>query len=226
MVRGFHFVVSLLYASAFGLALGLATGLLSFGDVLTIDGDEFVASGVIVDGVGGLVGIAVFTIFLMGLIGTFEHGGLIEWLMERSQRFARSVRSAEVSIVVLALAVNALTTAGTPTMVMLGSFVRRLGHRFRLQPWRRGNLLDACSTTIIGFLPYSVAVLIPFALVQDTVAGAGLEGFNPVGLVPFVFYCWALMIVIIVAAITGWGREYMDEETWESEGEELAATSD
>lgn len=221
MVAGYHFVVSLLYSIAFGLALGLVTGLLTWGDLLTVDGTTFTASGIIVDGMSGLVGIAVFTIFLMGLIGTFEHGGLIDWLMERSRRFARSPRSAEASIVSVSLAVNALTTAGTPTMVMIGPFVRRLGHRFRIAPWRRGNLLDACSTTIIGFLPYSVAVLIPFGLVQDTVQGANLSGFNPVGLVPYVFYCWALMIVIIVAAITGWGREYQDDAAWAAERTEL-----
>lgn len=140
----------------------------------------------------------------------------------RSVSFAKGPRSAETSIVGLTLLVNALTTAGTPTMVMLGPFVRRLGHKFGLTPWRRGNLLDACSTSIIGFLPYSVAVLIPFALVSDTVAGANLTNFSPVSLAPFVFYCWTLMLTIIVAAVTGWGRDYMSDE--ESEVEERILT--
>lgn len=226
MVLRYHFVVSLLFSIAFGLVLGLATGLLGWADLLAVDGETFTASGVIVDGVSGLVGIAIFTIFLMALIGTFEHGGLIDWLMDQSRRFARGTRSAEISIVSLTLGANALTTAGTPTMVLLGPYVRRLGHRFRLAPWRRGNLMDACSTTIIGFLPYSVAVLIPFALVQDTVQGANLTNFNPVALVPFVFYPWAMMLVIIAAAVTGWGREYMDEETWAAEAAELGTPTE
>lgn len=221
MFRGYHFVASLLFSIGFGIGLGLITGLLGFSDILSVNADEFTASGIIVEGMGGFVGVAVFTIFLMGLIGTLQEGGVIEWLMEKSESFAKSPRSAETSIVGLTLFVNALTTAGTPTMVMLGPFVRRLGHKFRIAPWRRGNLLDACSTSIIGFLPYSVAVLIPFALVSGTVADANLTNFSPLALVPFVFYCWALMLTIIAAAITGWGRDFIGEQEYEAEKEIL-----
>lgn len=222
MIRGWHFVAGLLLATAFGIVLGLVAGALSWGDVLTVDGETFTASGVVVDGISGFVGVAVFTIFLMGLIGTFQAGGLLDWLMDRSKRFARTPRSAETTSVGVALAVNALTTAGTPTMVLLGPWVRRLGHAFRIAPWRRGNLLDGASTSIIGFLPWSVAVLIPFALVGELVREAGVDNFNPVSLVPFVFYCWALMLTIIFAAVSGWGREKMSDEAWQAEADVLA----
>jgi len=225
MVRGWHFVASLLMSTAFGIVLGLLTGLLAPADLLTVDEASFTASGVVVDGMFGFVGVAVFTIFLMGMIGTFQAGGLIDWLVERSRQRATTARGAELSMYTLALAVNALTTAGTPTMVMLGSYVRRLGHHFRIAPWRRANVLDAASTTIIGFLPYSIAVLIPFALVRDTVAGEGLTGFDPVHLVPYVVYCWALMLVVLVAVLTGWGREQQSDAEWEVEAEELARTA-
>lgn len=226
MVLRWHFVASLLMSIAFGIVVGLATGLLGLSDLLTVDGEAFTAGGIVVEGMSGFVGVAVFTIFLMGMIGTFEAGGLIDWLVRQSRERARTTRGAEVSMYVLALGVNALTTAGTPTMVMLGPYVRRLGHHFRIAPWRRGNVLDAASTTIIGFLPYSVAVLIPFALVADTVAGADLNDFDPVHLVPYVIYCWALMLVFFVAVTTGWGRETMDDAEWSAEQEELSALAE
>lgn len=222
MIRGWHFVASLLMSIAFGIVVGLATGLLGFRDLLTVDEASFTASGVIVEGMSGFVGVAVFTIFLMGMIGTFEAGGLIDWLVRRARERAHSARGAEVSMYLLSLTVNALTTAGTPTMVMLGPYVRRVGHHFRIAPWRRANVLDAASTTIIGFLPYSIAVLIPFALVGDTVAGEGLTNFDPVHLVPYVVYCWALMLVFFVAVFTGWGREEMTDADWNAEATELA----
>jgi Na+/H+ antiporter NhaC len=226
MVRQWHFVLALLVSIAFGLALGLVTGLLGWSDLLSVDAATFTASGVVVDGMSGFVGIAVFTIFLMGMIGTFQAGGLIDWLIVRSHRLARTPRTAELTMYLLALAVNALTTAGTPTMVMLGPYVRKLGHAFRIAPWRRGNLLDAASTTIIGFLPYSVAVLVPFALVADTVRDANLQGFDAVHLVPYVVYCWALLVVFLVAVISGWGRETMDEAGWEAERRVLDSADD
>lgn len=217
MIRGRHLVPSLLYSLALGVGLGLVTGLLHPSELLTIDATEFRVGGIVVSGIMGMIGIAVFTIFLMGLAGTLEAGGLVDWLTRHAERWATTVTRAETSIVAATLLMNVFTAAGTPSMVILGPFVRRLGHRFRLAPWRRGNLLDACSTTIIGFLPYSVAVLIPFAMGSDLVAAAGAGRFTPVHVIPYVFYCWALMVVILAAALTGWGREYMDEEAFEAE---------
>ncbi|MPZ97275.1 MAG: hypothetical protein GEU96_20765 [Propionibacteriales bacterium] len=225
MVRGWHFVASLLMSTAVGIVIGLVTGLLGFPDLLTVDEASFTASGIVVDGMFGFVGVAVFTIFLMGMIGTFEAGGLIDWLVSRSQQRASTARGAEISMYTLALGVNALTTAGTPTMVMLGPYVRRLGHHFRIAPWRRGNVLDGASTTIIGFLPYSIAVLIPFALVRETVADAGLSNFDPVHLVPYVVYCWVLMLVFLFAVVSGWGREEMTDAEWDAEADELSRTT-
>lgn len=221
MVRRWHFVASLLVSIAFGLVLGLVTGRLGFSDILAVDGETYATSGVVVEGIMNFVGIAVFTILLMGLIGTLRAGGLIEWLMDRSKRFAKTPRTAEATIVGVSLGINALTAAGTPTMVMLGPWVRRLGHAFRVAPWRRANLLDGTSTSLIGFLPWSVAILIPIGMVGGEVRDAGFEGFDAVGLIPFVFYCWALMLVIIGAAVTGWGRETMDESAWQEEAETL-----
>lgn len=224
MMRRHHLVPALLYSLALGFALGLAAGLIGPGDLLSIDADAFTVGGIVVTGISSMVGIGVFTIFLMGLIGTLEAGGLVDWMMKKAERFATTVTRAEGSIVGTTLLLNALTGAGTPSMVILGPFVRRLGHRFRIAPWRRGNLMDACSTTIIGFLPYSVAVLIPFAMVRETVAGANLVDFTPVYLIPYVFYCWALLGAIVAAAVTGWGRERISEETAAKEGREIYGT--
>lgn len=222
MLKGHHFVTSLMTSIALGFVLALVMGLITFSQLLSLDAEAFAAGGIIIDGMNGMVGIAVFTIFLMGLIGTLDRGGFIQWLMEKSTRLATTPRRAEMTVVSVALAANALTTAGTPTMVMLGPWARRLGHKFKIAPWRRGNLLDGCSTTIIGFLPYSVAVIIPFAFASGEVTNYD-GNFSPVGVVPYVFYCWALMLTIIFAAYTGWGRDFIDDEAHNTEAAELLA---
>lgn len=81
--------------------------------------------------------------------------------------------------------------------------------------------MDACSTSLIGFLPYSVAVLIPFAMAADSVNRTGLTNFTPIHVAPYVFYCWALLFTIIGAVITGWGRERMSAEAHATEAREL-----
>ena len=209
MSKGKDLVEGLLYANVVGIIFAIIFGLLSIKDILIINREEFTAGGIIIDGVMSMVGVAVFTIFLMGIIGTLKRGNFLEWLMEKSSKVATTPKRAEIVIVTVTLFVNALTTAGTPTMVMLGDFVRRLGHKFKIAPWRRGNLLDACSTSIIGFLPYSVAVLIPFAFVGNIVDMNLHPNFTPVGVAPFVFYCIAMVIVMLFTALTGYGIEFM-----------------
>lgn len=221
MWKGKDLVEGLLYANVIGLIIALAFGLIRVKDILTIDREQFTAGGIVIDGVMSMVGVAVFTIFLMGMIGTLNRGHFLDWLMEKASKVATTPKRAEVTIVLIALFVNALTTAGTPTMVMLGDFVRRLGHKFKITPWRRGNLLDACSTSIIGFLPYSVAVLIPFAFVGGIVDMSVYPNFTPVGVVPFVFYCIAMVVVILFAAFSGFGRDFMTDEEHAAETIEL-----
>ncbi|GGB57887.1 sodium:proton antiporter [Lentibacillus populi] len=221
MIKGRDLVEGLLYSNAFGIILGLAANLIGFNDILVINRVEFTAGGIILDGVYGMVGVAVFTIFLMGLIGTLQLGGFLNWLIEKAELVATTPKRAEIVIVISTLMLNALTTAGTPSMVMLGDFVRRLGHKFRIQSWRRGNLMDVCSTSIIGFLPYSVGLLIPFAFVGGMVDTSIYPNFNPVGVAPYVFYCIAMVIVIVFAAFSSWGLETMNDEEYLAENKEI-----
>ncbi len=225
MLKGHHLISALLYCIFGGSILALISGLIQPADLLNIDSAQFVVGGVVVDGINSMVGIGIFAVLLMALVGVLERGGFLEFILEKAERVAINATRAEVAIVSSTLLVNVLTAAGTPAMIILGPFVRNLGHRFKLAPWRRGNLLDACSTSVIGFLPYSVSLLIPYSLVALQVSQSGVSGFTPVAIIPFPFYCWALMLVMLFSAFSGWGREFMSEEAYEEEARELARIS-
>lgn len=224
MFFGRHFVEALLYSIVFGLLLGWGTGLLEPSEIFNVDSAELVAGGVIIDGIRGTIAVVVFTILLMALIGTLQRGGVIEWLLEATEKFATNPRRSELTIVGVVLLVNALVAAGTPAMVMSGPYVRQVGFRAGLAPWRRSNLFDGASTTLVAFLPYSVAILIPYSIVAETVLAEGVSNFSPVTLMFFPFYCWVLLFVIIAAAVTGWRREFSSEEELAAEAEELDRT--
>lgn len=223
MIAGRHFVEALLYSIVAGILLALIAGLLEPTAIFSVDSDAMETSGILIDGITGTTGVVVFTIFLMGLIGTITRGGVIEWLLEKTQTITTTPRRAELTLIGVVLLVNALVAAGTPAMVMAGDFVRRIGHRAGITPWRRANLFDAASTTLVAFLPYSVALLIPYSIVAEQVADKGYDNFSAVTLAPFVFYCWILLAVIIVAAITGWRRDFSSPEELAAEQLELDA---
>lgn len=222
MLKGHHLVSALLYCIFGGSVLALISGLIQVADLLSIDSAQFLVTGVVVDGIKSMLGIGIFAVLLMALVGVLERGGFLEFILAKAERVAVNATRAEVAIVGSTLLVNVLTAAGTPSMIILGPFVRKLGHRFKLAPWRRGNLLDACSTSIIGILPYSVSLLIPYSLVALQVSQSGVTGFTPVAIIPFPFYCWALMAVMLFSAFSGWGREFMSEAAYEKEARELA----
>jgi Na+/H+ antiporter NhaC len=223
ILRGRNLVTALLWALVAGIAIGLASGTLTPAALVSIDSKTFTVHGVIVEGIQNMVGMAVFTMFLMALSSTLQAAGLIAWLMLRAERFATTPTRAEVAIVGATLALNGMTGAGTPSMIILGPFVRQLGHKFRIAPWRRGNLLDACSTSLIGFVPYGVSVLIPFAIAAGSLSANGVPvTFTPVDLMPYPFYCWGLMLTTIFAAVSGWGREFMSEAQYDAEARVLA----
>lgn len=222
MFLGRHFVEALFYSNMLGIILGWGTGLLAPADIFFVDADESEAGGLIIEGIEGSIGVVVMAIFLMALIGTLRRGGVIDWLLEATQRLATTPRRSESVLVGVVLLVNALTVVPPIAMVMSGPYVRRLGHRAGLAPWRRANLFDAVSNVFGGGLPYAMALLVPYSMVVEAVHGAGYNLFSPLTVAAFTFYCWALLLVVIFAVITGWRREFSTEEELEAEAREIA----
>jgi Na+/H+ antiporter NhaC len=82
-----------------------------------------------------------------------------------------------------------------------------------LNAYRRANILDA-NTAALGYIfPWSGGVLVGFEAMQTQVVPQ-VDWFtqamvvNPADVFPFVFHGWLLVAVFVLAAWTGFGREY------------------
>ncbi|MFC7400961.1 Na+/H+ antiporter NhaC family protein [Citricoccus sp. GCM10030269] len=221
MLLGRHFVEALLYSNVLGIILGWATGLLQPADIFFVDTAASESGGFIIEGIDGSVGVVVVAIFLMALIGTLRRGGVVEWLIAATERYATNPRRSELVLVFVVLIINALVVVTPVAMVMASPFVRRVGHSAGLAPWRRANLFDACSNVFGGGLPYAMALLVPYSMVMEQVHDAGYTAFSPVTLACFAFYCWVLLLVMLFAVVTGWRREFSTEEELEAEAKEM-----
>lgn len=221
MFLGRHFVEALFYSNLLGIILGWSLGLLAPADIFFVDADESEAGGLIIEGIEGSIGVVVMAIFLMALIGTLRRGGVIEWLLEVTARYATTPRRAEIALVGVVLLVNALTVVPPIAMVMSGPYVRRLGHRAGLAPWRRANLFDAASNVFGGALPYAMALLVPYSMALGAVHEAGHLTFSPLTVALHVFYCWALLIVVLFAVVTGWRRQFSSAQELEEEAVQI-----
>jgi len=188
------------------LGISLALGLLEFSDVLRIDRERFGATGLIVDGVNRSLGVTVFTILLMGLVGTVQASGLLDHLLERRASGALSATRTEwLSVGLVSVAVM-LTTHSVVAVLAVGPVVRDLGVRAGLSAYRRANLLDLT----VCIWPF----LLPWFL--PTILASGATNLGPDALLPRLSpfaigmhntYAWALLIAVPLAILTGYGRE-------------------
>jgi Na+/H+ antiporter NhaC len=187
------------------LGISLALGLLEFSEVLRIERERFGATGIIVDGVNRSLGVTVFTILLMGLVGTVQASGLLERLLATPLGGARSAARTEWLSVGLVSAAVMLTTHSVVAVLAVGPVVRDLGARAGISAYRRANLLDLT----VCIWPFLLPWFLPTILASGA-TNLGTDALLP-RLSPFVIgmhntYAWALLIAVPLAILTGYGR--------------------
>lgn len=195
---------ALLYGILAAAVLGLAFGAFGWSDLLGIDRANFVATGLLLDGMKRAVGISVFTLLLMGLVGGIEASGLMDRLVETARRRATGPASAEWWIFGTVSAAVVLTTHSVVAILAVGGLTREAGTSFGLGPYRRANLLDVTVCTYPFLLPF----FIPTILASSLTAGfAGAPRLSPWAAGLHNIHSWGLLVVVIFAIATGWGRK-------------------
>ena len=179
--------------------------------------------GSIYSGAEGFFPLIVLTLLIVAGARIMIRGGgfaaLQNWLLDR---VATSVTRAETTMVLGTAMVNAMITINTAAEIAIAPYISTIGRRFNLNGYRRANILDA-NTSALGYIfPWAGGVLVGVAAMQDlpTTYGWFEPGMmvNPVAVVPFVFHGWLLVATFLLAAVTGFGREYVSDR----ESEEVA----
>ncbi|MGI9629017.1 MAG: Na+/H+ antiporter NhaC family protein, partial [Longimicrobiales bacterium] len=76
-------LTSLFVGVATAILLALVMGLIGAGSLIYVDKGVFRAQGLILDGMESSIGIVVFTLLLMGVVGALEETGILERLLAR-----------------------------------------------------------------------------------------------------------------------------------------------
>lgn len=205
-VKGRSIFTALTGGIVSGIIVGLVSGIFTLSDVMTVaDGKP---KGIIVDGVTGTFENICLFMVVMAMYGVLKNSGVIEALVEGLSKKAQSARSSEGVIAILTLLIS-LLTAGITTMVVaiVGPLADSIGKTHKLHPYRRANLVDGLSNTISYVIPWSAflfLVLVFFPGIKEVYPFLELPG--PIGFFFSVFYCWALLVILLIAVITGYGR--------------------
>ncbi|MCU0624338.1 MAG: hypothetical protein MUF53_10835 [Gemmatimonadaceae bacterium] len=200
-----HLVEALLAGVAAAVLGGLALGVLAPADVLRIDAARYAATGVIVQGMERAVGVSVFTLLLVGLVATLQATQLIERTVARVAGRARTPRTAEWWIVAMASGAVLLTTHSVVAILAVGEMARRTGAALGVDGYRRANLLDLTVCTWPFLLPFFLPTILAAGATRSGTA-LGMPVLSPgvVGL--HNSYAWALVVMVLVAVTTGYGR--------------------
>jgi len=205
LVRRRHLLEGLFAGIALAIVLGVALGRLEPARLLYIDRAAFGAKGLIIDGLSRGLGVSVFTLLLIGLVGALQGSSAVSGVLAWARASTLSPRRAEVWIVAAVSAAVLLTTHSVVAMLTVGSFTRELGERAGLSAYRRANLLDMTVCTYPFLLPYVLPTILASS-VSASGADFGMPRVAPLDVGMANTYAWALVVAVGVAIVTGYGR--------------------
>ena len=198
-----HLIEGLVYGILGAAILGLLLGRFTATDLLSIDRENFVAQGLVLDGMRRAVGVSVFTILLMGLVGGLEAAGIVDRIVAWVRSRSGTPGQAEWWIFGSVTGATVLTTHSTVAILTIGDLAKEVGEAAGINGYRRANILDVTVCTY----PFLFPVFIPVILAASMTGGVdGMPRVSPWEVGLHNVHSWALLVVIVLAITTGWGR--------------------
>lgn len=212
-LTGHHLLTSLTWGIVASIGFIIISGT-PFTKVIHIYKDpsgNAVVEGALMSGIGGYFNMAILILFILAAAHLMEVAGTMEVIKNFFLKMINNVvRRAELSIFGIVAFLNVFITINTAAEIAAAPFVRKIGKEMNIHPYRRANFLDTVSSSLGYIFPWSGGVLLAWA----TIKGAAdeydfLPVVNPTEVFPFVFQGWGLLIVMLIAAFTGWGLRYI-----------------
>lgn len=172
-------------------------------------------------GIGGYFNMAILILLILAAAHLLEVAGTMEVIKNFFLGIIKNVvRRAELSIFGIVAFLNVFITINTAAEIAAAPFVRKLGIEMNIHPYRRANFLDTVTSSLGYIFPWSGGVLLAWATIQGAAEEYDfLPVVGPTEVFPYVFQGWGLLIVMFVAAMTGWGLRYSGKN-----GEEVKPT--
>ncbi|WP_281659214.1 Na+/H+ antiporter NhaC family protein [Halobacillus sp. Cin3] len=211
-LRGQHLLTSLSWGILASVVFIYLSGL-SLKEVLYIHFNEAgdpVIEGALIDGISGYFNMAILILFILAAAYMLEVGGTMEVIKNFFLRIINGVvRRAELAIFGIVAFLNVFITINTAAEIAAAPFVRKIGKELNIHPYRRANFLDTVTSSLGYIFPWSGGVLLAWATVQGAADKYDfLPVVSPGEVFPYVFQGWLLLIVMLIAAWTGWGLRY------------------
>ena len=178
------------------LTLGiLLTGIIG---ILTGSFDLYGWFGAMGDGILSMGELIIITMMAGGMLELVRQQGGIDFLIRLLTRHVSSKRGAELSIATLVALVDVCTANNTVAILTVGGIAKQIGDRYGVDNKKCASILDTFSCTMQGLIPYGAQLLI----------AAGLASINPIAILPYLYYPFALGLVALLSIILRYPRRY------------------
>jgi Na+/H+ antiporter NhaC len=178
------------------LTLGiLLTGIIG---LLTGSFDIFGWMKAMGDGIISMGELIIITMMAGGMLELIKQQGGIDFIIERMTRHVRGKRGAELSIGTLVALVDVCTANNTVAIITVGGIAKQIGDRYGVDNKKAASILDTFSCFVQGLIPYGAQLLM----------AAGLAMLNPVSIIPYLYYPFAIGIAAILSILFRYPRRY------------------
>ena len=154
--------------------------------------------GAMGDGIMSMGELIIVTMMAGGMLELIKQQGGIDFIINMLTRRVNSKRGAELSIATLVSLVDVCTANNTVAILTVGGIAKQIGDRFGVDNKKCASILDTFSCTVQGIIPYGAQILI----------AAGLASVNPVAILPYLYYPFALGIVAILSILLRYPQRY------------------
>ena len=150
------------------------------------------------DGIVNMGELIIITMMAGGMLELIKQQGGIDFIIGRMTRHIHGKRGAELSIGTLVALVDVCTANNTVAIITVGGIAKQIGDRYGVDNKKAASILDTFSCFIQGLRPYGAQLLM----------AGGLAALNPVSIIPYLYYPFAIGIAATLSILLRYPRRY------------------
>jgi Na+/H+ antiporter NhaC len=154
--------------------------------------------GAMGEGILSMGELIIVTMMAGGMLELIKQRGGIDFIINLLTRRVNSKRGAELSIATLVSLVDVCTANNTVAILTVGGIAKQIGDRYGVDNKKCASILDTFSCMVQGLIPYGAQILI----------AAGLASLNPIAILPYLYYPFALGIVALLSILLRYPKRY------------------
>jgi Na+/H+ antiporter NhaC len=194
-----------------GILVGLLFGIFEPNQILHFPG-PFKISGLLPKAISGALPTVAFLMVMFPFLGIMEASGTLDMLGNGLSKVASGPRSVEAVTVGATGALAMITGVISVAIISIGDIVKNLGLKFDVNGYRRANLMDCAGSAFCFIVPWTVHAIVPSMLASANNPLKTELSVSPASVPMHNFYAWTMLVMLIFAIISGYGRTWMSNE--------------